>query len=120
MRYESDLTPKNNCGISYISQEAANEQAKQMDDNNCTGCTDCTGCLKWDGPPAEALLSLNGGIYSVSTNGKYIQIGCQNHSVKEWENSTLQNVWMTLERWKLWKQWKPTILAMVAYRASQN
>ena len=53
MRYESAKTEKGNIGVSYDSQEAADLQAKQMDENGnrnsydchgCTGCRYCTGC----------------------------------------------------------------------------
>ena len=50
MRFESQKTEKGNVRVSYVSQELADEQAKQMDANgnkncrDCIDCRDCSGC----------------------------------------------------------------------------
>ena len=44
MRYESEKSAKGNVGVSYVSQSEADEQAKEMDKNNCTYCISCTYC----------------------------------------------------------------------------
>ncbi len=43
--YSSKVSPKHNTGVSYKSQQAANEQALEMDQNGCVGCTDCVNCF---------------------------------------------------------------------------
>ena len=44
MRYESSKTARGNVGVSYTSQQAAEDQAAQMDAANCTYCTNCMDC----------------------------------------------------------------------------
>ena len=44
MRYESEKSAKGNVGVSYVSQSEADEQAKEMDKNNCSDCTNCYDC----------------------------------------------------------------------------
>lgn len=42
--YTSKVSAMRNIGKSYISQEAANAQALEMDRNGCTDCSDCEDC----------------------------------------------------------------------------
>ena len=114
MRYESKKTQRGNVGVSYESQEAADNQSWQMDANGCYNCSDCSDCyncyncsdcyncsscsgcsrcyncsgcsgvLRWSGSAASSLLALNGLTWPVATDGKSIQIGCQHHSVEAW------------------------------------
>jgi len=44
MKYKSEKTECGNVGVSSVSQEKANEQAAEMDNNNCSGCYDCSDC----------------------------------------------------------------------------
>jgi hypothetical protein len=47
--YLSKESPRHNTGVSYVSQDAANAQALEMDRNGCvecTGCEDCHDCVK--------------------------------------------------------------------------
>ncbi len=44
MRFESAQTARGNIGVSYVSQEKANEQAQEMDANNCVYCSGCSDC----------------------------------------------------------------------------
>jgi len=49
MKYESARTEKGNVGVSFESQEAADNQALQMDANgnsNCYNCSDCSDCSR--------------------------------------------------------------------------
>ncbi len=47
--YKSEITKNGNVGISYVSQEAANLQALEMDMNNCSRCSGCSGCSRCSG-----------------------------------------------------------------------
>lgn len=56
VRYRSPRTARHNIGISFVSQELADDQAIEMDERgciacvncsicrNCRGCFDCSGC----------------------------------------------------------------------------
>jgi hypothetical protein len=47
MRYESEKTVRGNIGVSYVSQDAANSQAREMDEglnSNCVSCLNCSRC----------------------------------------------------------------------------
>ena len=143
MRYESKKTEKGNVGVSFSSQEAADLQATEMDKNNCSdcsgcsdcsrcsgcydcsrcsdcyGCSDCSGIIGWKGGEAGKLIALNGLTWPVSTDGKKIQIGCQCHSVADWEAFDDERIKiMDIKALEFWKASKPTIMAMAAYRAS--
>ena len=140
MRYESKRTEKGNVGVSFSSQEAADLQATEMDKNNCSNCyncsrcsgcyrcsdcsncsdcSDCSGIIGWKGGEAEKLIALNGLTWPVSTDGKKIQIGCQCHSVADWEAFDDERInSMDTKALEFWKAFKPTIMAMAAYRAS--
>ena len=137
MRYESKITEKGNVGVSFSSQEAADLQAAEMDKNgcvncsNCSSCSNCSGCsycsncsdcdgiVNWRGGEAQKLIALNGLTWPVSTDGKKIQIGCQCHSVADWEAFDDKRInSMDTKALEFWKAFKPTIMAMVAYRAS--
>ena len=157
MMYESKKTERGNVGVSYESQEAADKQARTMDENNCTGCigctdcrrctgctdcmgcmgctdcmgcrrcigcTDCTGCigtLRWGGKAAEKLLSINGLYWSVSTDGKSIQIGCQNHPADAWAMfSDEQIARMDSHAVEFWRGHKELILSLAKARAAED
>ena len=42
--YTSKISAQGNIGISYISQEAADVQALEMDRNACIECSNCENC----------------------------------------------------------------------------
>lgn len=128
MQYRSALTRRGNIGISSVSQEIADEQAAEMDASNCTSCSrcyDCTSCtdssgvVGWRRKVAAAnLLALNGLPWSVATNGKHIQIGCQNHSVEEWEAfSDYKIASMADDALSFWHEYKPAIINLAQMRA---
>lgn len=55
--------------------------------NHCSDClslTDCNDVLEWTGPAASHVLTLNGLEWPVATDGRMLQIGCQNHTVESW------------------------------------
>ena len=138
MRYESQKTERGNVGVSYVSQEAADAQAVEMDDNDCfhcsrcsncfncsscSGCTGCTGCIntigamQWGGEPAKNLLSINGLRWPVSTDGKSIQIGCQHHSVEDWKAFDDRVIAkMDKEALTFWTWYKAMILGLAEVR----
>jgi len=87
--------------------------------SGCSGCSNCSGILKWNGPKTDKLLALNGLRWPVATNGTHIQIGCQQHSVGAWASFSDTDISkMSDNALKFWRQFKPTIMAMAAYRAS--
>ena len=142
MKYESAKTEKGNVGVSYDSQEAADLQAAAMDKNGCSGCSgcsrctdcsdcsDCSGChgctdtqgtLRWKGGPAKALLSLNGLRWPVSTDGKSIQIGCQYHSVGEWQAFDDRVIAkMDPDALEFWKAHKEMVLGLAEVRKNME
>jgi hypothetical protein len=64
------------------------------------------------------LLALNGLRWPVATNGTHIQIGCQHHSVAEWEsfdNRTISA--MDVDAAAFWKANKQLVLALAKSRA---
>ena len=54
--------------------------------NSCENCHNTYNCKRWNGPEANELLSLSGWYYNVATDGKHLQIGCQNHLVEDWKS----------------------------------
>ena len=93
------------------------------DCTDCHGCTDCSGCtntqgaLRWNGEPAKNLLSLNGLIWPVSTDGKSIQIGCQHHSVDEWRAFGDRVIAeMDEDALTFWKKYKLVVLDLAEFR----
>ena len=146
VKYESAKTAMGNVGISYVSQAKADAQAVEMDEggnrgcynctnrsncinctvcSNCSGCSGCSGCswcsgaLCWIGPKAYALISLNGLKWGIATNGTHIRIGCQQHSVEDWAAFNDEQITeMATGALEFWQQFKPTVMAMVAYRRS--
>jgi hypothetical protein len=44
MKYESQKTLRGNVGVSYTSQQVADDQANKMDESNCRDCTYCINC----------------------------------------------------------------------------
>ena len=84
----------------------------------CTGCTNTKGALRWNGEPAKNLLSLNGLRWSVSTDGKSIQIGCQHHSVDEWRAFDDRAIAkMDSGALEFWKAHKDMVLGLAEVRA---
>jgi hypothetical protein len=90
--------------------------------NSCANCfyaTKTTGCLKWTATRtteySSQILSLNGGPYNVSTDGKRIQVGCQNHTVQAWETISKELLYDTQEinAEALWETHKETIFELV-------
>jgi len=65
------------------------------------------------------LIVINGLIWPVATDGKNIQIGCQQHAVEDWQAFDDKAISM-MDRMALdfWKQFKATVLAMAEYRRS--
>jgi hypothetical protein len=130
MRYESKRTKNGNVGVSTVSQEAADAQARQMDANGCvncyncsrcSGCSDCSGTLRWYGPKAENLTSLNGLRWPISVSKTHMQIGCQNHSHADWESFSDAQISSKADTaWEFWQEWKPTLMAMCKWKASQS
>ena len=87
--------------------------------SNCSNCSDCDGIVNWRGGEAQKLIALNGLTWPVSTDGKKIQIGCQCHSVADWEAFDDKRInSMDTKALEFWKAFKSTIMAMAAYRAS--
>ena len=85
----------------------------------CSSCSSCSGIIGWKGGEAEKLIALNGLTWPVSTDGKKIQIGCQCHSVADWEAVDDKRInSMDTKALEFWKAFKSTIMAMAAYRAS--
>jgi len=65
------------------------------------------------------LIAINGLIWSVATDGKNIQIGCQQHAVEDWQAFDDARIGMMDSRaLEFWKQFKATVLAMAEYRHS--
>jgi len=44
--------------------------------------------LKWTGAAVEKLIGLNGFLWPVAFSASHIQIGCQNHSIEDWDRFT--------------------------------
>jgi len=96
--------------------------------SNCSYCSDCSGCsncsrcsgiLRWSGDKASALIAINGLKWPIATDGKHIQIGCRHHSVKEWELFNDDEIdKMESGALEFWTTFKPTIMAMAAYRSN--
>ena len=143
MKYESMKTAKGNTGVSYISQEDADNQAAEMDSANnmncyncsdcsncsncsycyncsdCSNCSHCSGILIWKGEKTSRLIAINGLKWPIATDGKSIQIGCQNHTVEEWESFNDTRISrMSDGALDFWQQFKPTVIAMATYRRS--
>jgi len=86
---------------------------------SCYGCSDCSGILVWRGPKAEKLIAINGLIWPVTTDGINIQIGCQQHTVEDWQVFDDARIGrMDSRALEFWKQFKATVLAMAEYRRS--
>ena len=86
---------------------------------SCSHCSHCDGIVSWRGGEAQKLIALNGLTWPVSTDGKKIQIGCQCHSVADWEAFDDKRInSMDTKALEFWKAFKSTIMAMAAYRAS--
>ena len=84
---------------------------------NCSRCSDCSGALIWRGSQAEKLLTINGLKWPVATSGTHIQIGCQQHTVEEWESFDDARIAdMAGGALDFWREFKPTIMAMAAHR----
>jgi hypothetical protein len=67
------------------------------------------------------LLAINGLRWPVVTDGVNLQIGCQQHTVVRWDALTDEVIArMNIEALDFWHQFKPTIMAMCAYRLSIN
>ena len=128
--FESAKTSKGNIGISVESQEAADIQARYMDANgcrdcrncrncrNCRDCRDCYGVLRWAGPVATKLLAINGLYWPVVTDGENLQIGCQQHTVKLWDNFGDSDIsCMDCMALEFWTEHKSFIMSLVAARA---
>ena len=143
MKYKSAPTPMGNVGVSDENQEAADAQAAAMDVGNnrgcvgcsycsyCSGCSDCSGCsycsdcsgiLRWYGGNAEKLLAINGLRWPVTTDGKKIQIGCECHTVDEWEGFDDARISQMSgkDALRFWQEFKPTVLAMARYQATKE
>jgi hypothetical protein len=60
--------------------------------------------------------------WPVSTDGARIQIGCQNHSVADWQAFTDADIVAMdgKDALRFWRDYKATILAMAQSRASQS
>ena len=65
----------------------------------------------------EKLLAINGLKWPVATDGKRIQIGCQNHAVEDWDSFDDEVISRMAEgALDFWRSFKPTVMAMAAYR----
>ena len=155
--YKSAKTPHGNVGMSVVSQDAADAQARQMDATgctnctnctncwyctdctdctdcrdctdctdcrdctNCTECTDCAGALRWEGGPATQLLVMNGLRWPIATDGQRIQIGCQLHTVEEWQGFTDAEICnMASGALEFWRLHKPIIMQLAQTRKGEN
>ena len=87
----------------------------------CSNCSNCSGVLGWTKGKTEKLISINGLRWPVASDGIRIQIGCQNHTVEEWEGFSDERISvMDRQALEFWAQFKPTIMAMAKYRATLN
>ena len=130
MRYESPKSERGNTGVSYESQQAADDQARQMDANGCSdcsecsgcsrcsGCSGCSGCIRWRGGKAEQLLSVNGLRWPVAISIDKMQIGCENHTHAEWQGCTDAQI-QSMDRNALdfWGKHKDLLLHLCTLRA---
>ena len=147
MKYRTKPTERGNIGVSRVSFEKAEAQAKAMDEGgntycencpnciNCIGCTNCEGCSYcirctnicssqlvngWKFGTATNVISLNGLYWPVATNGTRIQIGCKNHTLREWETFTdieIRN--MAPRALSFWITNKDNILALARTRKAR-
>jgi hypothetical protein len=66
------------------------------------------------------LTSLNGLHWPVAVSETHMQIGCQNHTHERWLNfSDAAIAPMSVDALDFWKQCKPMLMAMCAWKASQ-
>ena len=88
----------------------------------CSGCSDCSSIIRWRGGKAEKLLAINGLRWPVTTDGKKIQIGCECHTVDEWEgfDDARINQMSGKDALRFWQEFKLTVLAMARYRATKE
>jgi len=106
-KFESTVSQRGNIGVSHVSQKLADAQVLAMDAANCYNCRNCTHCyncrncthcrdcrdcrdcqgvLIWRGPQSTKLLAFNGLLWPIAVSKTHIQIGCQLHSIAEWDN----------------------------------
>jgi len=69
-------------------------------------------------------MSISGLYWSVSTDGVYMQIGCQGHTVKEWENFTDDEIDgmdpYALTFWNVYKDYVLTAARVAGERGSRG
>lgn len=115
MRYESSKTARGNVGVSYTSQQAAEDQAAQMDAANCTRCMDCMDCMRCMEQPLQLI-----GLRWVVTvrKDKTIRIGCQDHSLAFWQRASDGTIAaMDADAPAFWAAHKAAILALAGVLA---
>ena len=79
------------------------------------------GHFALEGGVASALLAINGLRWSIATDGKKIQIGCQCHAVADWDAFDDERIAaMHGDALAFWREFKPTIMAMARYRATKD